>query len=240
MTTLLQRCQSVTTKVEQLTLAQRHANQQRQIQERSREWKAQYDKLKAVSGSLALLTISASDRAAVEEKRRHLRHNATEVLERLKSHDDIAQLTSDAAWRRLLQSVEGLAQVSEESGKSAWRSHIEEHGGLQSPNELRNRAPSTPKNDAALDAYRVHHGAYAGLSRLALPRSKDDLRQLQQLVAACRAEGAKITFDVPPDVQRFFHALQSGNATLASVTPGVLEWLRENGSLERYRIRSAA
>lgn len=240
MTTLLQRCQSVTTKVEQLTLAQRHASQQRQVQERSREWKVQYDRLKAVSVSLALLTLNSSDRAAVEEKRGHLRHNATEVLARLKSHDDIAQLTSDAAWRRLLQSVEGLAQVSEESGKSAWRSHIEEHGGLASPNELRNRAPSTPANDAALDAYKVHYGAYAGLTRLALPRSEGDLRQLQQLVTACRAEAGKITFDVPPDVHRFFQVLQSGGATLASVTPGVLEWLRENGALERYRIRSAA
>jgi hypothetical protein len=239
MTTLLQRCQAVTAKVQQLTLAQRHANQQRQVQERTREWKSRHEKLKIVRARAACLPQAAEARTSVAEKRAHLRHNAAQVLERLKSLDDIAQLTDDASWTRLLASVESLADELETSGRSAWRSHIDEQGALEEPAWLRNRAPSTPMNDAAIAAYQTNYGAYAGLVKLPMPRSPDDLAQLSQLIAACRTEAAKITFDVPADVQRFFQAIQSGSATLASLTPGVLNWLAENMQLERYRIRSA-
>ncbi|OKA46835.1 hypothetical protein BH759_03105 [Ralstonia solanacearum] len=79
---------------------------------------------------------------------------------------------------------------------------------------------------------------YAGLVKLALPRSTDDVAQLSLVISACRTEAAKLTFNVPPDVQRFFQAIQSDSATLASLTPLALEWLAESGQLERYRIRS--
>lgn len=239
MTTLMQRCQAVSAKVQQLTLAQRHANQQRLVQERTREWTSRHDNLKVLKARTACLRLDAAARTSVAEKRAQLRHNAAQVLERLKSHDDIAQLTDDASWTRLLASVEGLAEELETSGKSAWKAHIDEQGALEDPAWLHNRAPSTPMNDAAVAAYQKHYGVYAGLVKLTLPRSADDLAQLSQIIAACRTEAAKVTFNVPPDVQRFFQAIQSGSATLASLTPDALEWLAENGQLERYRIRSA-
>ncbi len=239
MTTLLQRCQSVTAKVEQLTLAQRHANQQRLVQERTREWKSCSDKLKAVKVRVACLSLDAEAQRKVAEKRAHLRHNAAQVIERLKSDDDIAQLTEDASWTRLLASVESLSSELDTFGRSAWRSYIEDQGRLEDPAWLRNRAPSTPMNDAAIAAYQEHYDMYAGLVKLTLPRSADDLTQLSRIIIACRTEAARITFDVPPDVQRFFQAIQSDRATLATLTHSVLEWLRENGQLDRYRIRSA-
>jgi hypothetical protein len=99
MTTLLQRCQTVSTKVERLTLAQRHANQQRQVQERTREWKTRYDRLAVASARAACLPLNATAATSVAERRAELRHNAGLVLERLNSHDDIALLTNDACWR---------------------------------------------------------------------------------------------------------------------------------------------
>jgi hypothetical protein len=240
MTTLLQRCQAVTDKVQQLTLAQRHANQQRQVQERTREWKSRHDRLKIMNARAACLQPDAETRKSVSEKRAHLRHNATQVLGRLQSNDDIAQLTEDASWTRLLASVDGLTEELEASTKAAWKSHIDEQGALEDPAWLRNRAPSTPTNVAAISAYQTHYGVYTGLVKLAMPRSLDDLVHLSQIIATCRTESAKIQFDVPPDVQRFFQAIQSNSATLASLTPAVLEWLTEHGQLERYRIRSAS
>jgi hypothetical protein len=239
MTTLLQRCQGVATKVEQLALAQRHANQQKQVQERSREWKSRQEKLTAMTERSAGLSLTASSRAAVAEKRAHLRHNAGQVLERLKANDDISQVTNDAAWERLLASAEGLAEEIEASVKAAWRAFIDDQGALEEPSWLRNRAPSTPMNDAAIEAYQTRYGVYVSLVNRTMPRSAEDCTQLLQIIARCRTEAARITFDVPPDVQRFFSAIQMGNATLASLTPEVLQWLAENGQLERYRIRSA-
>jgi hypothetical protein len=94
-------------------------------------------------------------------------------------------------------------------------------------------------NDAAIAAYQTHYGVYASLVKISMPRSANDVAQLSQFIANCRAEAAKITFDVPPDVQRFFQAIQSDSATLAALTPDVLRWLSENGQLARYRIRRA-
>lgn len=239
MTTLLQRCQAVTAKAQQLKLAQRHANQQRQVQERTREWTNCNNRLKVVSARVACLSLDADGGGGVVERRAQLRHNAVQVLELLKSHDDIAQLTADSSWERLLASVEGLSAELERFGKIAWKIYIDDQGALEDPAWLRTRAPSTPLNDAAIAAYERQYAVYASLVRLVLPRGPDDLAQLTQIISACRIEAANVRFDVPHNVQTFFQAVQSGSATLASLKPGVLEWLTENGQLERYRIRSA-
>ncbi|MDP3841299.1 MAG: hypothetical protein Q8Q81_01720 [Oxalobacteraceae bacterium] len=239
MTTLLQRCKEVTFKTEKLSFAQRHANQQKQVQERTREWKSDYDRLKTVTSRTACLALGAEARKSVAEKRENLRHNAAQVLERLKSHDDICLLTEDNLWMRLLASVQGLVDEIETGGKLAWRSYVDDQGTLEDPSLLRSRAPPTPMNDAAIAAYKTQYAVYASIIRLALPRSADDLSLLPQVIAACRAEAAKITFNVSPDVRRFFQDIHSGSATLASVTPAVLEWLAENRQLECYLIRAA-
>lgn len=240
MTTLLQRCRTVTAKVEQLTLAQRHANQQRQVQERAREWRSRYDALQSLVARVASLSLDAEAQRRLADKRERLRHNSSQVLDRLKSLGDIGELTGDALWTRLLASVVGLAEELEASGKSAWKSYVDAQGVLEAPAWLNNRAPSTPINEAALAAYRGHYRVYSDLVKLPMPRSADDLGQLSTVIAMCRAEAARITFDVPPDVQRFFRAIQSGSATLASVTPDVLTWLADNKQLERYRVQSVA
>jgi hypothetical protein len=152
MTTLLQRCQTVSTKVERLTLAQRHANQQRQVQERTREWKTRYDRLAVASARAACLPLNATAATSVAERRAELRHNAGLVLERLNSHDDIALLTNDASWTRLLASVEGLAEELEASAKAAWRSFIDDQGTLEDPAWLRNRAPLTKRTTGCMPA----------------------------------------------------------------------------------------
>lgn len=240
MTTLLTRCQSVTAKSQQLALAQRNVSQERQVQERTREWRSRFEKLNAISSRAAYVMLDDEASANVVEKRSHLRHNATQVLERLEAQDDIAQLTSDSSWERLLASIDGLSEVLELSSKAAWRTHIDSQGVLEEPGWLRNRAPLTPSNDAAIADYRVHYAVYAGLVKLSMPRSADDLAQLSEVIAACRTATTKIKFDVPPNVQQFFQAIQAGSASLASLTPGVLTWLTDNGLLEHYRIRSAS
>lgn len=238
MTSLLERCQAVAAKVQQLTLAQRHITQQLQVKKRTEEWNSRRDTLKRVEERITCLPLAAEAQQGVAEKREHLRHNAALVLERLKTLDDIAQLTSDDKWARLLASIEGLTEALETGGKTAWKAHIEEQGTIEAPAWLRDRAPPTPMNDDAIAAYQKHYSVYSALTKQALPRSESDVVQMSQAIAACRAEAAKITFDVPPDVQHFFQAVQAGSATLASLTPGVLAWLAEKEQLDRYRIRS--
>ncbi|MEO5685883.1 MAG: hypothetical protein ABIR54_00855 [Burkholderiaceae bacterium] len=240
MTSLLQRCTVLTTKAEQLKAAQRHASQQREVQERTKEWKTQYQKLTVADSRAACLQLAEQAAGSVADKRSHLRHNAAQVLERLKSQEDIAELTSDAAWTRLLASVEGLAQELEAAAKAAWATHIESQGALEDPEWLENRAPSTPMNAAAISAYKTHYRSYASLAKLPMPRTADDVANLAVFIRECRAQVANVALDVPKDVQAFFEAIQLGTATLSTLTPNVLLWLRENGQLERYKVRSAS
>ncbi len=238
MTTLLERCQEVTAKAQKLALAQRHANQQLQVQERTREWKNSNDKLKIAYARAAYLPLSTEAKQSVAEKRSHLRHNAATVLERLKSQNDIVQLTEDSSWARLLASVEGLTEKLDAASKLSWKSFIEDQGRMESPAWLRNRAPSTPTNDAAVKIYQANFNIYAGLIKLAMPIHAEDVSQLSTTVAACKVAVGQIEFDVPQDMERFFQAVQSGSATLATLTPDALKWLTENKQLERYQIRS--
>ncbi len=78
MTTLMQRHKALTAKLEQLTLAQRHVNQQKQVQERTREWKNCYDKLKRAVERTTFLILDAKAHECVAEKRTQLRYNASD------------------------------------------------------------------------------------------------------------------------------------------------------------------
>jgi len=237
-TTLLERCQTLDAKLKSLALAKRHANNQKLIQQRTQEWKDRNEKLKVLRSRTACLALAADDAKAVFSKHAALRQNAGTILARLKQNDNINELTRDAAWKRLLKSSEGLSDDLEAAGRKAWTSYLEEHGNLENPVALRQRTPPTPQNSDALRAYQESYPAYEAIARLSLPRTAEDLEQLTTHVAACRQAFARLTFDLPDEVKRFYEAINAGTATLAEVTPNVLNWLAEHGHLERFRVRS--
>lgn len=239
MTTLLQRCQALDAKLTSLALAMRHANDLNLIHQRTQEWKERNKRLEVLRSRTACLTFAAEDVRGVTAKRAALRQNAETVLARLQQQDDISELTRDAAWRRLLSSSEGMREVLEEAGRRAWSTYRDEQGTLEDPAVLSQRTPPTPQNNDALQAYRASHAAYRSIASLSLPRSPDDLTQLTAHVAACRQAFARLTFDLPADVKLFFEAINAGNATLAKVTPSVLEWIAEHGRLDGFSVRSS-
>jgi hypothetical protein len=239
MTTLLQRCQVLDAKLKSLTLAKRHADDQKLIQQRTQEWKHRNDNLKGLRSRVACLALAAEDAKAVSAKRATLRQNAGTILARLKQHDDINELTRDAAWKRLLKSSDGLSEDLDAAGRKAWAAYLEEQGPLEKPAALRLRTPPTPQNDEALRAYQASYVEYEAIARLSLPRTEEDLTLLRTQVAACRWAFARLTFDLPDEVKGFYEAINANTATLSHVTPTVLEWLAEHGHLERFRVRSA-
>ncbi|MCX7166620.1 MAG: hypothetical protein NTV11_10145 [Rhodocyclales bacterium] len=239
MTTLLQRSQILDAKLKSLTLAKRHADDYNLIQQRTQEWNDRNEKLRVFRSRTACLTLRAEDVTEVTSKRAALLQNASTVLARLNQDDDINQLTRDAAWKRLLKSAEGLTEVLEAAGRKAWSAYLEERGTLEDPVALRLRTPPTPQNDEALRAYQASYAAYQVIARLSLPRTEEDLTLLTTHVAACRQAFLLLTFDLPIEVKRFFEAINAGSATLAQVTPSVLEWIAKNGRLDGFRVRSA-
>lgn len=238
MTTLLERCQALDAKLKSLALAKRHADDQKVIQQRTLEWKDRNAKLQALRARTACLALAAEDVKTVSAKRTAFRQNAGTILARLQQDESINELTRDATWKRLLKSSEGLSDDLEAAGRKAWTAYLEEQSNLENPVALRLRTPPTPENDDALRAYQASYAAYESIARLSLPRTAEDLTQVTTHVAACRQAFARLTFDLPSEVKRFYEAINAGTATLAQVTPSVLKWLAEHGHLERFRVRS--
>jgi hypothetical protein len=239
MTTLLQRCQLLDSKLKSLMLAKQHAGDHRLIQQRTLEWKDRKERLKVLKSRTACLALAADDVTGVSSRRAALRQNAGTILARLQQHDDINELTRDAAWKRLLKSAEGLTEDLEAAGCKAWSAYLEEQGTPENPVMLRQRTPPTPQNEEALRDYQASFATYEVIARLPLPRSAEDVAQLANDVAACRKAFLKLTFDLPAEVKRFYEAISTGTATLVQVTPSVLTWLAERAQLERFRVRSA-
>lgn len=238
MSTLVQRCQSLESKIKALAQAKSLADDFKHIQQRAGEWQARYSKLVGLRAQIAPLTLSSQDAETIASKKGALRQNGQKVLSRLLANENIKELTRDAAWTRLLNACDGLADELNLGGRNAWRAHLERLGALEDPATLRQRTPPTPSNDEALRAYQVSHAAFAAIARLALPRSPDDLAQVSAHVASCRHAFARLTFDLPVEVKVFYDAIYAGTATLAHVTTTVAKWLGEQGHLERFRVRS--
>jgi len=239
MTTLVQRCQTLEAKIKSLAQAKSLANDLKHIQQRTEEWQARHSRLMSLRTLTAPLTLSSQDAATVASKKGTLRQNAQKVLSRLLEKEDIKELTRDAAWTRLLNACQGLAEELDAAGRKAWQAHLEQLGTLESPTTLRMRTPPIPSNDDALRAYQVSHAAFAAIARLELPRSADDFAQISAHVSSCRQAFTRIDFDLPDEVKAFYAAINAGTATLAHVTPTVAKWLGEQGHLDRFRVRSS-
>jgi hypothetical protein len=237
MTTLLQRCGNLRAKLEDLAVAKRHVEDVLFIQERSREWRARKEALTKVIAKVSLVAIPATDEAFVASKQRALRSNAEIALTRLQGSEDIKELTRDNAWTRVLNASQGLAEALEDAGRRAWKAHCEQLGILEDHASLSKRTPPTPENDRALQRYQTDYLAYRTIAVRALPESENDLRHIEVHFAACKDAYGQITFNFPPAIKAFFDALSSNTATLANVTPIVLEWLEINGKLEDFHVR---
>lgn len=239
MTTVLQQLVSLDAKLAALALAKRHVEDVRLIQERSNEWKASRTKLTKAQARAQMVVPPAEEPPPVPSKRRALRQAAATILARLEADFDAKQLTSDAAWKKLLSSAEGVAEALDEAAREAWSAHLDRLGELEDPATLRMRAPPTPENEETLARYERSYAQYAEIRKRTLPSSADDLAQLETHIASCKLAYSRLVFDLPPAVKVFFESVLADSATLRRVTPEVLSWLTEKGQLDRFRVRSA-
>jgi hypothetical protein len=238
MTTLMHDCQALEAKINSLALAKSVATDLTHLQKRSEEWQTRYAALKNLRTQTAPLTFATQDAATIASKKDTFRQNAQRVLSRLLEKKDIKELTRDAVWTRLLNSCESLTAEFDTAGRKAWQAHLDQLGALENPATLRLRTTPTPANQEALVAYQIKYAEFAAIERLDLPRSADDLVQISAHVMSCREAFARIAFDLPDEVKAFYAAVNSGTATLTHVTPTVVQWLSEQGSLDRFRVRN--
>ena len=237
MSSVLQRFRQLDQQLSSLSLAKQNMDEVQRIQERSTEWSTVKGKLDKYEASAQILSQDERQAPAILSKRNAVRRLAAEIRKGLQAASDVAGVTRDASWRRLLSSVTGLAEVLETAVGEAWKRAVEDCGGLESPSTVRALMPPTPENESAARRYEDSFRMYQEVARLRLPSGSSDLSRLRAHTEACRRAYGSITFDVPEDVRAFLKAVQEESATVAHLTPTVVEWLKEKQQLARYRVR---
>jgi hypothetical protein len=235
---LTEQCQQARSTIEALVVAQRHQHQRSTLRERSEEWhKARTDWAKVVeqAGWINLRPESVPDCARILLT---LRADAAEAAKRLGDIQDVASLAKDPLWKRLLQATGKAAEVLRAATQAAWRAWVESMERPIAPAALRAKVASIPANREILKRYEQIHASYERLAAQSAPRTAGDATALRTAEAECKAAVDGLSYDVPPAVEAFFRAVDGRSATLAILSPDVLQWLREHGQLDQYAIRS--
>lgn len=235
---LTEQCQQARSAIETLVVAQRHQHQRSTLRERSAEWdKARTDWAKAVeqAGWIDLRPESVPDCARIQVA---LRADAGEAAKRLGDMQDVASLATDPLWMRLLQANGKAAEVLRGATQATWRALVESMERPIAPAALRAKVAGIPANREILKRYEQVHAVYERLAAQLAPRTAGDAAALRTAEAECKAAVDGLSYDVPPAVEAFFRAVDGRTATLAILTPDVLQWLREHGQLDQYAIRS--
>lgn len=239
MTTMLERCQAVSETVSQVISARKLQHARVRLEQRNQEWADHRAKLTTSRDRAEWVRLQPSEVLAFVQKRDQLATHAKEAVGRLSNGEEVAKLTEDPLWTKLLKSAEGAAETLEEAVRQAWRGFVEAAGTLEEPAALEATLPQTPTNKQALEAYKTKYRDYKKLADQSVPRTAADRETLERTVGECRTALSTVQRDVPKEVDAFFRAVDAYTATLAHVTPQVLRWLEENGQLGRYQVRIA-
>jgi hypothetical protein len=218
-------------------VARRGVNDGAAIDERRQQWSAKLVPLQGARQRASWLGLVPA--AVPEHGHQFLRTKqlAAEAAARLEVTPEIAALTGDDLWVRLLQSAEGAAQSLSEAVKAQWAQAAAAFRELTPPDQLRITASPLPENERLLSAYEVNFRQAGRLAAQEVPRTTEDPAALAAAITACQTAAAGLRFDAPEEVEAFFRALNAHGAHLGLVTPTVLAWLAENGDLQNYIVR---
>lgn len=235
---LIKRCIDLENKISRLHAARMNANARATVNQRLQEWQTHLDRIEQSRRRLDWLGVSPNGDATLASSLAATRALAVEACARLTETRDIESVrTADALWTRLLASAKNCSEALEAAVLRHWREAVRLHGDFDSSANLRQRAPDTPGNKRALEDYQRVYAVYQRLASASGPSSAQTLDQIARQAEDLRAILKKIDFNVPPEVQAFFAALEEGGAGLELINPRLIDWLRIQGQLNRYVVR---
>ncbi len=166
------------------------------------------------------------------------RKRAAGMLEKFVSETKAATLKRGQGWKALLEDAETASQELAQAVTTAWRNHRQTVFAGDTPAAVRTKLARTVANDAAYDKYLTLYTQLKAAFET-LPTDKAAIDRVSQMAADLERVAQAFNFAVPPDVKQFLEAVLSvSGAPLGLLTPTVQQWLKENGSLDSYSIRS--
>lgn len=223
---------------EEETLANRRSdyeNRRRSLQ----AWVDDYKKLAAQVELLVRENVATLDRLGEDRQVEALRH-ITGFLERF--NEDPSTIIEGDAYALLDRDLATVEQLTLRSLRTAWERYYDAH-----VHELREEAIEIQlASPHVAEELKQLHARLRNL-RGKLPTTGEDVQTFRTLVSRydhARQEAWRSVLgdekDVPPSVQEFVRSVQDPRAcTLESLTPEILNWLKDRRLADRFRVQLA-
>ncbi|PWC91869.1 hypothetical protein [Azospirillum sp. TSO5] len=150
-----------------------------------------------------------------------------------------ATLKKGQAWRTMLEQIDTAGRDLANTVMAAWKGHRSVVFAGETPGAIETKLAKTKANTEALRVYETLYHQFK-IAFDSLPADWAAIERARRLGGELEAAARVFDFNVPAEVKSFLEAVQSvSGAPLDLLTPAVLEWLRENGGTDGYRVRSA-
>ncbi|WP_224705149.1 hypothetical protein [Devosia aquimaris] len=168
-----------------------------------------------------------------------VRKKATTVVERFAEAPKSETLKKGQLWSTMLEEMDSAARDLQTAVNVAWKGQWTSLFSGETPAAVESKLAKTKANQEAL---RVYRGLYSQFRALfdTLPHDQGTIDRARMLGNQLELAAKAFDFQVSPDVKAFLEAVQSvRGAPINLLTDEVLNWLRENESLEAYRVKSS-
>ncbi|PPQ35819.1 hypothetical protein [Rhodoblastus acidophilus] len=189
------------------------------------------DKKRLLCKAGIIIAESATDSA--------MRKRATAVLERFTAAPKSATLKKGQAWPSMLEEIDAAARDLKTAVSAAWKDQRTSLFSGDTPAEIETKLAKTKPNQDALKVYQGIYSQYRALFD-SLPPDQATIDRARKLGSQLENAAKAFDFHVSPEVKAFLEAVQSvRGASITLLTDEVLDWLRENESLDAYRVKSS-
>lgn len=167
-----------------------------------------------------------------------MRKRATAVLERFAAAPKSATLKRGQAWPSMLEEIDAAARDLQAAVTAAWRDQRISLFSGDAPTAIETKLAKTKPNQSALKVYKGIYSQFRALFD-GLPPDQATIDRARTLGSQLETAAKAFDFNVSPEVKAFLEAVLSVNgAPISLLTDEVLDWLRENESLDAYRVKS--
>jgi hypothetical protein len=167
------------------------------------------------------------------------RKKATTVLERFAATPKSGTLKKGQAWPTMLEEIDSAARDLQAAVTAVWKAQRTSLFSGDTPAAIESKLAKTKPNQEALKVYQSLYGQFRALFD-SLPPDQATIERARKLGSELESAAKAFDFHVSLEVKAFLEAVQSvRGAPISLLTDEVLAWLRDNESLDAYRVKSS-
>jgi hypothetical protein len=232
---LLQQTSELRQRVKNLDAVRANITEVAALQQRLNQAQQLHNVLSGVTAGANLLRSAAIQLSAPPAAAAEARRRLTVIYDRFSADAKAAALTKGHDWNILIQNSNETAAFIQRQMQEAWKSYVESLYTGDTPDNMDTTIARTDQIDQVLGRYR---SAFDKFQRRAqtFPNNRYEINEAQGLADALKTIVLEFDLQVPIAVKQFLDAVSQNRAGLDLATDEVIEWLKDNGTFDRYKI----